>query len=295
METDRHLVDAVDVFGGEHRVRRDVGEHRDLLLQRLLERTLRSAQQDLGLDADLAQLHDRVLRRLGLQLARGADVRHQRHVNGDGVGRADFEAQLPDRFEERQRFDVADGAADLDDQHVLALRALEDARLDLVGDVGNHLHGAAQVFAAPLFLDDGLVDLAAGRVVQPRHPLRDEALVVAEVEIGLRAVVGDEHLAVLRRVHRSRIDVEVRIQLLDRQLEPPGLQQAADRRRRQALAQRRDDATGDEDELRLFHRGSSRRGHRELLRVCLTPRRMSSSTRAAILLCRDQGSQWLLK
>ena len=94
--------------------------------------------------------------------------------------------------------------------------AVEDARLDLVGDVRNHLHGAAQVLAAPLLLDDGLVDLAAGRVVELRHPLRDEALVVAEVEVGLGAVVGDEHLAVLRRVHRARIDVEVRIQLLDR-------------------------------------------------------------------------------
>ena len=82
-------------------------------------------------------------------------------------GGADLEAQLADRLEERQRLDVADGAADLDDEHVLALGAVEDARLDLVGDVRNHLHGAAQVLAAPLLLDDGLVDLAAGGVVQP--------------------------------------------------------------------------------------------------------------------------------
>jgi len=39
---------------------------------------------------------------------------------------------------------------------------------------------------------------------------------VAEIEVGLAAVVGDEHLAVLERVHRSRIDVEVRIELLHR-------------------------------------------------------------------------------
>ena len=36
---------------------------------------------------------------------------------------ADLEAQLPDGLEERQRLDVADGAADLDDQDVLALGA----------------------------------------------------------------------------------------------------------------------------------------------------------------------------
>ena len=112
------------------------------------------AQQDLGLDADLAQLHHRVLGGLGLQLAGGADVRHQRDVHGDGVLGAHLEAQLPDRLEEGQRLDVADRAADLDDDDVDVLGALEDAGLDLVGDVGNDLHGAAQVFTAPLLLDD---------------------------------------------------------------------------------------------------------------------------------------------
>ena len=66
-----------------------------------------------------------------------------------------LDAQLADRLEERQRLDVADGAADLDDEHVVALGALEDALLDLVGDVRDHLHGAAEVLAAPLLLDHG--------------------------------------------------------------------------------------------------------------------------------------------
>ena len=39
-----------------------------------------------------------------------------------------------------------------------------------------------------------------------------EALVVAEIEIGFRAVVGDEDLAVLVRAHRARIDVQIGIE-----------------------------------------------------------------------------------
>jgi hypothetical protein len=48
-----------------------------------------------------------------------------------------------------------------------------------------------------------------------RFPIRHvgEALVVAEVEVGLGAVVGDEHLAVLERRHRPGIDVDVRVKL----------------------------------------------------------------------------------
>ena len=37
--------------------------------------------------------------------------------------RPSCDAHLPDRFEERQRFDVADRAADLDDRHVGIARA----------------------------------------------------------------------------------------------------------------------------------------------------------------------------
>jgi hypothetical protein len=43
-----------------------------------------------------------------------------------------------------------------------------------------------------------------------------EPLVVTDIEVGLSAIVGDEHLAVLERVHGAWINVEIRIQLLHR-------------------------------------------------------------------------------
>ena len=44
------------------------------------------------------------------------DVRHQRQVDVADVVAAELDAHLADRLEERQRFDVADRAADLDDR-----------------------------------------------------------------------------------------------------------------------------------------------------------------------------------
>ena len=41
-----------------------------------------------------------------------------------------------------------------------------------------------------------------------------EPLVMAQVEVGFRAVVGDVNLAVLVRAHRPRVDVDVRIEFL---------------------------------------------------------------------------------
>src|SRR3546814_16935013 len=77
--------------------------------------------QDIGLDADRAQLLDGVLRRLGLQLARRGNEGHQRAVDVNRLAAPGLEAELADRFEERQALDVADRAADLDQHEIDAL------------------------------------------------------------------------------------------------------------------------------------------------------------------------------
>jgi hypothetical protein len=57
------------------------------------------------------------------------------------------------------------------------------------------------------------VDAAGGEVVVAGQLRVGEALVVAEVEVGLGAVVGDEDLAVLEGRHGAGVDVEVGVEL----------------------------------------------------------------------------------
>ena len=177
------------------------------------------------LDADAAQRGHRVLGGLGLQLAGRADVRQQRHVQEEAAVPADLVPDLADGLQERQRLDVADRAAHLGDDHVARSGPpiVQDAGLDLVGDVRDDLDGVAQVVAAPLLGDDAGVDLAGGDVRRARQVGVEEPLVVPDVEVGLGAVVGDEHLAVLERVHRARVDVEVRVELLHGDPQPARL------------------------------------------------------------------------
>ena len=88
-----------------------------------------AADDDVGLDADAAQLLDGVLGRLRLELAGRGERRQQRHVDVEDVRPADVLAHLADRLEERQALDVADGAADLDDHDVrLAVAATRPIR-----------------------------------------------------------------------------------------------------------------------------------------------------------------------
>ena len=69
------------------------------------------------------------------------------------------------------------------------------------------------------------------------------------VEIGFGAVVRHKNLAVLERRHGSRIDVQVRIELHQVHAQSARFQQASDRCRREALAQRRHNAARHKDVL----------------------------------------------
>ena len=71
----------------------------------------------------------------------------------------------------------------------------------------------------------------------PARRTAGEALVVAEIEIGLGAVVGDEHLAVLVGRHRARIDVEIGVELAQPDRVAARLQQRAERCRCETLAE----------------------------------------------------------
>ncbi|MNT08209.1 hypothetical protein D3C72_1429440 [compost metagenome] len=195
---------------------RDIGEQRNLGALVVRDRAVGTAQQRGRRDADFTQFLHRVLGRLGLQLAGAGNERHQRQVHEGSVVAAHAQAHLARGFQERQRFDVAHGTADFHQRHVgLAVvrgsGALLDEGLDLVGDMRDHLHGLAQVFAAALLADHRFVDLAGGEVVRLAHLGRDETLVVAEIEVGFSTVFRDKHLAMLEGAHRAGIDVDVGI------------------------------------------------------------------------------------
>ncbi len=161
-----------------------------------------------------------------------------------------FVGELTDRFQEGRALDVADGAADLAQHEILVGDVRLDEFLDGVGNVRNDLDGSAEIIAAALAGYDVGIDAARGDVVRPARGDAGEALIMAEIEIGLGAVIGDEHLAVLIRAHRARIDIEIGVQLPQTDLETPGLEDGAESRRSQPLAQRRHDAARDEDETR---------------------------------------------
>ena len=104
-EAERHFVDReVFVLFFDHGVDRHVAEQGDLLAVFAGQRVLGAADENVGLDADLAELADGVLRGLGLELFGGLQVRHEREMDVEAVLFADVEGELANGFEERAGF-----------------------------------------------------------------------------------------------------------------------------------------------------------------------------------------------
>ena len=212
----RHLIYGRAVLACQNLARGHVAELGDLLAHAVGDLVVGAADNEVGLDAHRAQLLDRVLRRLGLNLMSCGDVGDKGYMHEDHVTCRTFLFELARRLDERLAFNVANGAADLRDDDIgarLFCRAA-DSLLNSLGDVGDDLDGSAQEVAAALACDKRFVNGTLGEVRFAREVLVDEALVMAKVKVAFVAVVRDEDLAVLERRHGAGIDVQIRVHLL---------------------------------------------------------------------------------
>ena len=163
----------------------------------------------------------------------------------------DFPAYLPCGFEEGLALYVADRAAYFG-QHDIRARLFPDG-IDILlyraGDMRDDLHRLAEILSPPLALDHLAVHLAGGEIGEFVEVLVDEPLVMSEVEIRLRTVLGDEHFTVLAGVHRPGIHIDIGVELLRRHLVTARPEQPAERRGDYAFTQPRDNSSRDENIL----------------------------------------------
>ena len=227
-------------------LRLDVAEGADLAADVAAHAAVCAQNDDVGAYAHALQLLDRVLRGLGLVFIRAGDVGHQHHMDVAAVLPSLLQTNLTDGFKEGLALDIAGGAADLGNDHIGFGRGgqIINVALDLVGDVRDNLHRLSQISALTLLVQHVPVHLAGGQVGVLVQIFVDEALVVSQIQIGLGAVIGHEHLAVLQRAHGARVHVHIGVQLLAGHLQAAALQKPAQRCSGNALAQTGDHAAG---------------------------------------------------
>ena len=167
-ESHGDFVNVGDVRRGNDAGFGDVAEERDFRFQIGGQRAVAAANQHVRLNSDAEKFFHAVLRGFGFQFARGVDEWHQREVHENNIFRTELEAHLADGFQEWERLDVADGAADFDQDDVHAFGDFAECGFNFIGDVRDDLHGLAKIIAAAFFGDDGFVEAAGGPVVVAR-------------------------------------------------------------------------------------------------------------------------------
>jgi len=115
--------------------------------------------------------------------------------------------------------------------------------------MGHYLDGFSQIVPMSFAVNHRFVDATSCYRVVSCCVYACEALVVAQIEVGLKAVLRHIALAVLVGVQRPRVDVNIRVKLLYCYLVAACLQQFPYRGGDDALSQRGNHAARDEDVL----------------------------------------------
>jgi|GEM_PF-6786723 len=190
---------------------------------------LGTQDEDVGLYAHRLQFLDGMLGGLGLEFLGCREEGDVCQVDTQCVT-AQFPLHLADGLQIWQRLDVAHRAADLGDDEIIFILVAEqlDVSLDFVGDVRDDLYCLAEVITAPFLVDDAFIDASGGYVVGTGRLDAEETFVMSEVEVGFMPVYRHIALAVLIRIERAGVDIDIGVKLLYRDLVSPRLQQFAD-------------------------------------------------------------------
>ena len=164
---------------------------------------------------------------------------------------ADFLLHLTDSFHERKTLNIAYRAADFRNHHIRAIgsRYIVDTLLDFVRDMRNDLHRTAQIISLALLIEHRPVYLACRDIRSLCQVDINESFIMPEVQIRLSAIIRDKNLTMLIRAHRSRIDIDIRIEFLDCDLNAAALEQTAEGSSCDALAQGRNNPAGNKNIL----------------------------------------------
>ncbi len=236
-----HFIEGSRIQILEHMLLLHITEHGDFLPHLVIHRIVGAAHQDIRPQPHILQLLHTHLGRFRLHLPGSLQVRNQGYMNQYGILPANLELELPDGLQEGLALNIPHRSPDLNDGDGLLLfrYCLVDPVLDLIGDVGNHLDSAPAVIPMAFLVQHGPVDLSRGHIGIGIQALIDKPLVMSQIQVCLRAIICNEHLPMLNRIHGTGIHIDIGIELLHGNVVSPGFQQPPQGCRRDSFSQPR--------------------------------------------------------
>src|SRR5437879_13163837 len=115
-------------------------------------------------------------------------------------------AHLANGFQEWFPLNIADSTTNFHNNHVCIRTTSYSLHtlFNLVGDMRNNLNSSSQILTAPLFANYRGINLSSSDIVDLIGGLINKTLIVAQVQVGLRAIICDKNFTMLICRHCSR-------------------------------------------------------------------------------------------
>src|SRR5215207_1606314 len=115
--------------------------------------------------------------------------------------------------------------------------------------MGDYLDGTTQVVTASLLVEHIIIDLSAGNIAETAEIFIYKALVMAEVQIGLRTILCNEDFPMLVGGHGAGVNIQIGVELHGSNTDTTRLENSPNGRNGDTLTQSREYATCDKDIL----------------------------------------------
>ena len=133
--------------------------------------------------------------------------------------------KLADGFQKRLTLNVTHRSSHLDDGDPCIIGSVIPVKtaLDLIGNMRNDLYGSPSKVTPALLLQHRPVDLSCGDIGVLIQTLINKTFIVPQIQICLCTVICNKHLSMLNGIHRTRININIRIKFLHCDLVSPRL------------------------------------------------------------------------
>ena len=184
----------------------------ELFLTLIIERMSRTSDEEVRLHTVAVQLAHGALGRLRLHFADGTGDWKVRDHHKKDIVRV-LHLHHPRGFDEERILEIPHRTADLDNRNTAAImvsRSLH-ASDNLVAHMRYRLDEFSVVTERAFAIDNRLVHHSARHVIFVREVATEETFVITHILVGFKTGAKYENFAVLGRIHRACINIQIRI------------------------------------------------------------------------------------
>ncbi len=137
-----------------------------------------------------------------------------------------------DRFEKQNIFVLTHGPSNFYDGYISLsfFASLFDPANHFQRNMRNHLDTLSAILEISLPFNDFLINRARRQIIGSGEFETHKTLIVSHILISFVAICEHKHLSVFRRIHRPRIDIDIRIDFHRRHRKPTRLKDFSNRR-----------------------------------------------------------------